>query len=99
MTINRYKQYIQQQGWDNQFWYMLLSRMRMDCDYFLGNGQLYGNHLWAGNVVDQIGYMKALRKDFPEDGKPEWLTMEQILDYEKKMLALLVAKAGDCEHG
>ena len=99
MTINRYKQYIQQQGWDNQFRYMLLSRMRMDCDYFLGNGQLYGNHLWAGNVVDQIGYMKALWEGFPEDGKPEWLTMEQILDYEKKMLALLAAKAGDFEHG
>lgn len=50
--------------------------------------------LWAGNVTDQIGYMKALWESFPEDGKPEWLTMERILNYEKDMLALLAAKSG-----
>lgn len=32
---------------DLKFRYMLLDRMRMDCDYYLGNGRLYGNHLWA----------------------------------------------------
>lgn len=95
MTINQYEQYIQEQGWDDRFRYMLLDRMRMDCDYFLGNGQIYGNHLWAENVTAQIGYMKALWDSFPEDGKPEWLTMEQILNYEKEMLALLAAKSRD----
>lgn len=95
MTINQYEQYIQEQGWDDRFRYMLLDRMRSDCDYFLGNGQIYGNHLWAENVTDQIGYMKALWNSFPEDGKPEWLTMEQILNYEKEMLALLAAKSRD----
>ena len=69
MTINQYEQYIQEQGWDDRFRYMLLDRMRSDCDYFLGNGQIYGNHLWAENVTDQIGYMKALWNSFPEDGK------------------------------
>ena len=39
--------------------------------------------------------MKALWNTFPEDGKPEWLTMEQILNYEKQMLALLAAKSRD----
>ena len=95
MTINQYAQYIQEQGWDDRFRYMLLDRMRSDCDYFLGNGQIYGNHLWAENVTDQIGYMKALWNSFPEDGKPEWLTMEQILNYAKQMLALLAAKSRD----
>ena len=94
MTINQYEQYIQEKGWDDRFRYMLLDRMRSDCDYFLGNGQIYGNHLWAGNVTGQIGYMKALWESFPEDGKPEWLTMEQILNYEKEMFALLAAKNG-----
>jgi len=94
ITINQYEQYIQKKGWDDRFRYMLLDRMRSDCDYFLGNGQIYGNHLWAGNVADQIGYMKALWESFPADGKPEWLTMEQILNYEKEMLALLTAKSG-----
>ena len=36
--------------------------------------------------------MKALWDSFPEDGKPEWLTMEQILNYEQEMLALLAEK-------
>ena len=98
MTINQYEQYIQKKGWDDRFRYMLLDRMRSDCDYFLGNGQIYGNHLWAGNVPDQIGYMKALWDSFPEDGKPEWLTMEQILNYEQEMLALLAEKSGG-RHG
>lgn len=48
--------------------------------------------------MDRIGYMKALWESFPEDGKPEWLTMEQILGYEERMLALLAAKSGG-EHG
>ena len=95
MTINQYEQYIQEKSWDDRFRYMLLDRMRADCDYFLGNGQIYGNHLWAENVADQVGYMKALWESFPEDGKPEWLTMEQILNYEKQMLALLAAKSRD----
>lgn len=94
MTINQYEQYIQEKSWDDRFRYMLLDRMRADCDYFLGNRQIYGNHLWAGNVTDQIGYMKALWESFPVDGKPEWLTMEQILNYEQEMLALLAANSG-----
>lgn len=98
ITINQYEQYIREKGWNDRFRYMLLDRMRGDCDYFLGNGQIYGNHLWAGNVTDQIGYMKALWDSFPENGKPEWLTMEQILDYEERMLVLLAAKSGG-EHG
>jgi hypothetical protein len=38
--------------------------------------------------------MKALWESFPVDGKPEWLTMEQILNYEQEMLALLAANSG-----
>ena len=39
MTINQYEQYIQEQGWDDRFRYMLLDRMRSDCDYFLATGK------------------------------------------------------------
>ena len=58
--------------------YMLLDRMRSDCTYWLGNGNRHNPHLWAGNPVDQIQYMKWLWESFPSAGKPEWLTMEQI---------------------
>lgn len=80
--MNKYEEYLKMKRWDSQFRYMLLDRMRLDCDYLLDN---VANHLWAGNITDQIGYMKALWESFPADEKPEWLTMEQINEYEQKM--------------
>lgn len=71
---------------DASFHYQMLSRMQSDCEYFLGNGNHYAGHLWGKNVSNHIYYMKALWNSFSQDGKPEWLTMEQICDYEKKML-------------
>lgn len=70
---------------DNQFNYMMLSRLQMDCDYYLGHGNRNEKVLWAGNVDDHIAEMKKLWNNLPKNGKPEWLTMEDILDYEKKM--------------
>ena len=62
--------------------------MRSDCAYYVGNGRIYGgNHLWAGNIKDQIDIMKGIWNSFPEDGKPEWLTWEQIEAYEAEMEA------------
>lgn len=69
----------------NEFNYMLLGRLVSDCDYYLGNGNRYEKHLWAGDVDSQIKKMKELWNGFPEDAKPEWLSMKDILDYEKKM--------------
>lgn len=70
---------------DMAFRYRLLDRMRADCDYYLGNGRLYGNHLWAGDEERQIKYMKAIWKSFPADQKPEWLGYKDILIYEQRM--------------
>lgn len=70
---------------DMKFRYMMLDRMRSDCEYYLGNGRLYGNHLWAGDEERQIEYMKAIWKSFPADPKPEWLGYEDILIYEQRM--------------
>ena len=69
---------------DDKFRYMLLDRMRQDCDYYLGYGNRNAEQLWAvGSVDRQIEYMKALWNSFTE--KPEWLTMEQIEEYERLM--------------
>lgn len=70
---------------DAKFRYQLLDRMKMDCNYYLGNGNRHDKYLWAGNVTEQIQYMKDLWKSFPDDAKPEWLTWEQICEYEKSM--------------
>jgi len=78
---------------DEKFRYQLLDRMRSDCDYYLGNGRVFGNHLWAGTVPEQIKAMKAIWNSFEE--KPEWLTWAQIEDYEKKMTETTYMKKGD----
>ena len=67
----------------NEYDYMLLDRLKQDCEYFLGNGNRAEKHLWAGNVNDQIAKMKELYNKLPE--KPEWLSMEDIENYEKEM--------------
>lgn len=72
---------------EEKFNYMLLSRLQSDCNYYLGNGNRYSPHLWAGNEKEQIEKMKELYNSFSDDKKPEWLTWEQILQYEKKMVS------------
>lgn len=70
---------------DMKFRYSMLGRLKADCDYFLGCGNRYEGHLWAGSVEKQIKEMRERWNSFEEDEKPEWLTMEQINEYEKRM--------------
>ena len=65
--------------------YVLLDRLRADCDYFLGTGGRSEKHLWAGNVHAQIKKMRELYDALPE--KPEWLTAEAIDRYAAQMAA------------
>lgn len=69
---------------DEKYPYMMLSRLKSDCDYYLGAGNKADKHLWALNPKDQIAYMRAIYDRLEE--KPEWLTSEQIDEYEKKMI-------------
>lgn len=69
---------------DETFRYQLLGRMMTDCNYFLGGNRL-DKFLWAGNVESQIAYMKALYNSFPDDKKPEWISLEDINNYEDAM--------------
>lgn len=80
---------------DEQFRYMMLDRMRQDCNYYLEHP--HEKHLWAGNVKDQIETMKQLYMSLPE--KPEWITMEEIEDLEKQMLNLKNNKNESVEDG
>lgn len=61
----------------------LLSRLKMDCDYYLGAGERAEKHLWAGSVEAQITKMRELYDALPE--KPEWLTEQDIDHYESQM--------------
>ena len=69
-----------------RFRYMMLDRLRQDCDYYLNYGGRSVNALWSKDEKEQIANMKALWSTFPEKDKPEWLTWADILEYEQKML-------------
>lgn len=68
-----------------RFNYMMLDRLRSDCDYYLGYGNRNKSRLCYGSVKEHIENMKELHNSFPEGQKPEWLTYESILEYEKQM--------------
>jgi hypothetical protein len=70
---------------DTKHTYMMLGRLQMDNDYFLGAGGRSEKQLWANNVPDQIKEMKKLWNSLPKDSKPEWLSMQDIENYEKEM--------------
>lgn len=71
--------------YEPRFRYMMLDRLRQDCDYSLNRCGGSENVLWAKSKTDQIANMVALWKTFEPEDRPEWLTMEQIIDYAKRM--------------
>ncbi|HEL1037684.1 TPA: hypothetical protein TVE81_001730 [Streptococcus equi subsp. zooepidemicus] len=79
---------------DSSHNYRLLSRLQLDCEYYLGacvenqvDMATAQKHLWAGTIEGQIDKMRELYKSLPENEKPEWLSLSDINQYEKKMLA------------
>lgn len=62
---------------------MMLSRLQMDCEYYLGNGNRHPKHLWAGNEDRQIAEMKRLYRALIV--KPKWISMKDIKGYERGM--------------
>ena len=80
MTINEFKDWIKTT--EQSYRYQLLSRMQSDCKYFLGNG-CGGSRLWGETIDKHIEYMKELYNLI--DIKPEWLTMDEINQYEHDM--------------
>lgn len=69
--------------------YRLLSRLKQDCDYYLGAGNKNAKHLWADTPEAQITKIKELYDKLQY--KPEWLTAEDIARYEKAMLSETIA--------
>ena len=67
------------------FRYMMLSRLKQDCEYYLGYGNRNASQLWAGDEQTQIDTMKSLWNTFSEEDSPEWLTWDELIDYAKRM--------------
>ena len=71
---------------DLKFRYQLLGRLKSDCEYYLNYGNRHTKCLWANDEALQIEFMTKLHDSFKEDEKPEWLTMDEIIAYSKKMI-------------
>jgi len=71
---------------NKKFQYQMLDRMRSDCEYYLGYGYRDAKCLWSLDEKEHIQNMKDLWNNFGDNEKPEWLTWEQILEYEKEMI-------------
>ena len=68
---------------ENKFNYMMLDRLKMDCEYFLGYGKRNIKNLWADNAIEHIEEMKRIYNTLNK--KPKWLIMKQIEKYETEM--------------
>ena len=76
--------------------YMFLSRLIMDCKYYLGEGKRNAKNLWTKDEWEQLKLMRMIRDSFPEDKRPEWLTDRQLEHFEQEMLPL--QEGGSCEN-
>lgn len=68
--------------------FMLLGRLKSDCDYFLGAGNGNEKVLYYKSVKIHCDNMEKIWESLPEEDKPEWLSMEQIKKYRKDMMAI-----------
>ena len=62
---------------------MLMSRLKMDCEYFLQTGA--EKHLWANSVERQIDKINELFNKMPDN---RYFTRESIDEFASKMLAI-----------
>lgn len=72
---------------DFTFEYMFLSRLKGDLEYYFGYGNRNEKVLYYGNVQEHIDEMKMRLNAFPEDKRPEWLTADDISNYESHLTA------------
>lgn len=69
---------------EGKFNYMMLGRLKSDCEYYLVNGGRNAKQsLWAKDEQKQIDKMRELYDLLKI--KPEWLTIEQIDEYAARM--------------
>ena len=67
----------------DRFNYMMLDRLKSDCEYYLGYGGRNAKSLWAHDEQKQIDKMREIYDSLKI--KPEWLTREQIDEYAARM--------------
>lgn len=71
---------------DEVFRYQLLSRMKMDCEFFLGFGNRMEKYLWAGSVAFQIECMKSIWDSFPAGGLYSAKCVDAVFKIHKQLV-------------
>lgn len=66
--------------------YMMLDRMRCDCEYHIGYARMNGAKP-IQDIEKHIQGMTELWNSLPEGKKPEWLSLEDIKDLKEKLLS------------
>ena len=69
----------------DKYKYMLLDRLKTDCSYYLGAGNRNPGTLWAGSVGTHLDCMRLLWNSFPEEDRPEWLTLDDLGNFAQEM--------------
>lgn len=72
-------------GASRDFLFRFLSRLQADCEYYLNAANRLPGVLWAKDPNDQITLMRHVWGLLPARQKPEWLTAQQIDDYDRRM--------------
>lgn len=75
--------------------YNMLKRLRSECESYLHTGNLYD--LYYRAVGSQIEIMEETYNSFSEEEKPEWINLEDIKNYEKKMSKVLIENEEEVE--
>lgn len=72
---------------NDRFNYSFLGRLQCDCEYYLNFGNRNAKHcLWFEDEQEHVNAMKEIYNNFPDDKKPQWISYERILEYEKQMV-------------
>ncbi|MCP3673980.1 MAG: hypothetical protein GY829_05865 [Gammaproteobacteria bacterium] len=69
---------------NQEFEYMMLSRLIRDIGYYCGAGNGHTKHLWAGNVDEQIKEIFKIYNLLIV--KPQWLTFRSLKKQCKKLV-------------
>lgn len=67
-----------------EFDYMMLGRLQMDIEYYYGHGGRKAKHLYYDTIEEHIKEMKKLYSKFPDDIKPDWISIEEIENYGRE---------------
>nr|WP_303789391.1 YodL domain-containing protein [Ruminococcus flavefaciens] len=71
--------------------YVTLSRCKQDCDYAINRAEDIDNlnalnkYMYGGDYASCINTMRDVYNRLPESEKPEWLSEDDIADYEQQL--------------